>query len=80
MSPRIWSPDDPVVWWRRLVLEVPVVFLLPLCLLVHALPLDPCQHLEVPIPHLYLEVAPSLRKKVGLVSFVVPMVAHLLSP
>jgi hypothetical protein len=57
-----------------------VVFLLPLCLLVHALPLDPCQHLEVPIPHLYLEVAPSLRKKVGLVSFVVPMVAHLLSP
>jgi hypothetical protein len=55
-----------------------VVRLLP-CLLVHALPLDPCYHLKAPIPHLDLGVAPSFKKKVNLVLFV-HAVAHLLSP
>jgi hypothetical protein len=56
-----------------------VVLLFPPCLLVHELPLDQCHCLKVPVPHLNLEVAPSLRKKVNLV-LVVPMVAHHLSP
>jgi hypothetical protein len=42
-------------------------------------PLDPCNHLEVPILHLELGVAPSLRKKVDL-PLVVPAVAHHISP
>jgi hypothetical protein len=42
-------------------------------------PLDPCYRLEVTILHLNLGVAPSLRKKVDLVPFVFPVVAHHLS-
>jgi hypothetical protein len=59
--------------------EVHVVLLHPLFLLVLVLPLDPCYYFEVLVPHLELEVAPSLRKKVDL-ALVVPMVAHRLSP
>jgi hypothetical protein len=54
-----------------------VVLLRPPCLLVHALPLDPCHHLEVHVTHLDLEVVPSFMKKVDL-AFVVPVVAHRL--
>jgi hypothetical protein len=51
------------------------------CLLVHALPVDPCHRLEVPVHRLLdLGVASSLRKKVDLVPFVVPMVTHHLLP
>ena len=56
-----------------------MVLLLPPCPLDHALPLNPCLHLEVPVPNLELGVAPLLRKKVDLV-LVVPVVAHHLSP
>jgi hypothetical protein len=42
-------------------------------------PLDPCLHLQVPVPNLELGVALLLRKKVDLVP-VVPKVAHHLSP
>jgi hypothetical protein len=42
-------------------------------------PLDPCHCLEVLVPHLYMELAPSLRKKVDLV-IVVHVVEHHLSP
>jgi hypothetical protein len=56
-----------------------VVLLLPPCLFVHALPLDLCHCLEVPVPHIDLEVAPLLRKKVDLV-LIVPKVTHQLSP
>jgi hypothetical protein len=52
-----------------------VVFLPPLFHIVLMLPLDPCRHLEVPIPHLELGVAPSSRKKVNLV-LVVPVFTH----
>jgi hypothetical protein len=57
-----------------------MVLLLPPCLLVHVLPLDPCHCLEVSVPHIDLGVAPSLRKKVDLVPSAVPMVTHHLSP
>jgi hypothetical protein len=57
-----------------------VVLLPPPCLIVHVLPIDPCHRLEVPVPHLDLGVAPSLRKKVDLIPFIFPMVAHHLSP
>jgi hypothetical protein len=43
------------------------------------LPLDPCLHLEVHVPHLELGVVPLLRKMVDSV-LVVPMVAHHLLP
>jgi hypothetical protein len=62
----------------RLELEVHVV-ILPPCPFLPMLPLDPCLHLEVPVPHLDLGVAPLLRKKVDLVP-IVPEVAHHLSP
>jgi hypothetical protein len=54
-----------------------MVHLPPPYLLAHTLPLDPCYHLEVLVPHLDLGVASSLRKKVDLV-LVVPMATHLL--
>ena len=41
-------------------------------------PLDPCHCLEVLVPHLYMELAPSLRKKVDLI-LDVPVVARHLS-
>jgi hypothetical protein len=56
-----------------------VVHLLPPCLCVLVLPIDPYYHLEVPIPHLEMRVAPPSRKKVDL-TLVVPAVAHRLSP
>jgi hypothetical protein len=55
-------------------LEVPAV-LLPLCPFHHVVPLDPCLHFEVPVPHLKLGVAQLLRKMVDPI-LVVPMVAH----
>jgi hypothetical protein len=51
--------------------------LLPPYPFLHVLPLDPCLHLEVPVPHLDLGDAPVFRKMVDLV-LVVPVVAHLL--
>jgi hypothetical protein len=57
---------------------VPIV-LLPLYSFLHVLPLDSCLHLEVPVPHLELGVAPMLRKMVNL-DVVVPTVAHHLLP
>jgi hypothetical protein len=45
------------------------------CPFLHVLPLDPCLHIEVPVPHLELGVAPLLRKMIDPV-LVVPMVAH----
>jgi hypothetical protein len=54
-----------------------VVLLIP-CLLVHALPLDPCHRLEVPLPHLELGVAPLLRKKVDPILVVLVLAHHLL--
>ena len=56
-----------------------MVLLLPPCLLIRLLSSDPCHCHEVHVPHLDLGVAPSLRKKVDLVPFVVPVVAHHLS-
>jgi hypothetical protein len=50
--------------------------LLPPYPILHVLPLDPCLHLEVHVPHLELGDAPMQRKKVDLV---VPVVAHHLS-
>jgi hypothetical protein len=61
-----------------LELEGLVVFLTPYSVLP-VLPLDPAPRLEVPIHRLELGDAPLSRKKVDLV-FVVPVVAHLLSP
>jgi hypothetical protein len=55
------------------------VVLLPPCPFRHVLPLDPCLHLEVPVPHLELEVAPLLRNMVD-PTLVVPVVAHHLFP
>jgi hypothetical protein len=55
-----------------------VVFLPPLFLLVLVLPLDPCYHLKIHVPHLELGATPSLRKKVDLA--LVTVVAHRLSP
>jgi hypothetical protein len=43
------------------------------------LPFDPCHHLDVLVPHLELEVALVLSKKVDL-TFVFTVVAHRLSP
>jgi hypothetical protein len=70
--------DDSFGWWPRLELEVSVG-LLPLYSFLHVLPLDSCLHLEVPIPHLELGVAPVLGKMVDL-DLVVPVVAHHLLP
>jgi hypothetical protein len=56
-----------------------VVLITPPFLLVLKLPLDSCHHLEVPIPHLELGVAPSLWKKVDL-ALVVLVVTHCLLP
>jgi hypothetical protein len=53
------------------------VVILPLYLFLHVLALDSCLHLEVPVPHLELGVAPVLRKMVNLV---VLAVAHHLLP
>jgi hypothetical protein len=55
------------------------VVLLPLYPFLHVLPLDSCLHLEVPIPHFELRVAPVLRKMVDRV-LVVPEVTHQLLP
>jgi hypothetical protein len=56
-----------------------LVVLLPPYHVLHVLPLDPTLHLDVLVPHLELEGAPLLRKKVDL-ALVVPAVAHHLSP
>jgi hypothetical protein len=55
-----------------------VVFL-PLSLVLLVLPLDHTPLLNVPVHHLELGGAPSLRKKVDF-ALVVPVVAHLQSP
>ena len=55
-----------------------MVLLIPPCPLVHVLPLVPCHHLEVLVPRLDLEVAPSLRKKVDLV-LVLAVTRHISS-
>jgi hypothetical protein len=68
--------DGLFEWWCRLRLEVLVVHLLPPCLLVHALPLDQFNHLEVHVLHLERGVAPLLRKTFD-IELVVPMVVHL---
>jgi hypothetical protein len=70
--------DDSFGWWPRLELEVPVVLLhlYPFLLIP---PLDSCLHLEVPVPHLELGVAPMLRKMVDF-DLVVPTAAHHLLP
>jgi hypothetical protein len=59
----------------RLELEVHVV-LLPLYPFLHVLPLDSCLHLEVPIPHLELGVAPVLRKMVDPILVVLEAMSH----
>jgi hypothetical protein len=56
-----------------------LVVLLPSYVVLHVLPLDPCLHLEVLVPHLELGDAPVLRKMVDL-DLGVPVVAHHLSP
>jgi hypothetical protein len=55
------------------------VVLLPLYHFLHVLPLDPCLHLEVHVPHLELGIASVLRKMVDHV-LVVPEVTHHLLP
>ena len=52
--------------------------LLPPYRVLHVLPLDPCLHLEVLVPHLKLEDAPMLRRMVDLDLVVTAVAPHLL--
>jgi hypothetical protein len=52
------------------------VVLFPLYPFLHVFPLDSCLHLEVPIPHLELGVAPVLRKMVDPILVVPEAVSH----
>jgi hypothetical protein len=61
-----------------LELEVPMVLLLP-CPFLHVLPLDPCLHLKVHVPHLELGIAPLLGKMVDH-ALIVPVITHHLLP
>jgi hypothetical protein len=54
------------------------VVLLPPYPILHVLPLDPCLHLEVPVPHLELKGAPKSRKMVDLNLVVLAVAYHLL--